>query len=429
VHKRQSIAAGAAWALCLLAAARPAQAETQGRFKFDQPSEALSQALRDVAIRTGRNVIAPDDFVQNRQAPALSGSFTAPEAVERLLAGTDLRYRLVDGTLVIERAPFPAAENDAAGAVGKAKDIVVTGTHVRGAPPTSPVITLTRRQIDESAATSVEDLMRRLPQNLSAGVDQENFGVAGAGSDITQNGAGINLRGLGQRATLVLINGRRVAPSDTGAFVDVSLIPISAIERVEVLTDGASAIYGSDAVGGVVNFILRTDFNGVEPVVQVGTTTEGGGRQLLAGLTGGASWAGGRALLSYEYRDDDPVRASDRDFTINLEPGWFLLPSEKRHSLYGSLRQDLTGNLALDLSGLFAVRHTKRTFFDASEIAIGGDAHARTIGGTAALQLKPGGSCRRRRPDRSSTCRTHGTDSVSCRSGRTEVCSSSPAAR
>ena len=108
--------------------------------------------------------------------------------------------------------------------------------------------------------------MRHLPQNLSAGVGQQNFGVPGSGQDITQYGAGINLRGLGQRATLVLINGRRVAPSDTGSFVDVSMIPITAIERVEVVTDGASAIYGSDAVGGVVNFILRDDFRGIEPV-------------------------------------------------------------------------------------------------------------------------------------------------------------------
>jgi outer membrane receptor protein involved in Fe transport len=378
-------------ALLAVASATAAMAQPEDRFLFQLPAESLSQALRDVAVRTGRDVIAPADLVGTRQVPALSGTFTAEEALARLLSGTGLRYRLVERTLVVERVPFAEAGEDRA-KEALSKDIVVTGTHVRGALPTSPVITLTRRQIDETAATSVEDLMRKLPQNLSAGVDQENFGVAGAGSDITQYGAGINLRGLGQRATLVLINGRRVAPSDTGSFVDVSLIPLTAIDRVEVLTDGASAIYGSDAVGGVVNFILRNDFNGIEPVVQVGTTTDGGGRQLLAGLTAGGSWQGGHALLSYEYRDDRPIEAKDRDFTINLEPDWFLLPSEKRHSLYGTLHQGLTGNLALDLSGMFATRHTERTFFDATEIAIDGDAHARSLGGTAALQFRPGGS-------------------------------------
>lgn len=390
--KRQSHAVTAAFTLLLGMTAATAQAQAQQQFIFNLPAEGLSQALRDVAVQTGRNVIAPDELVQARKAPPLSGTFTAEEAVRRLLAGTDLRYRLVDRTLVIERGPFAVAAKAGGAADTDRQDIVVTGTHVRGAPPTSPVITLTRRQVEESGATSVEGLMRRLPQNLSAGVDQENFGVAGTGSDITQNGAGINLRGLGQRATLVLINGRRIAPSDTGSFVDVSLIPITAIDRVEVLTDGASAIYGSDAVGGVVNFILRKDFKGVEPVVQVGTTTEGGGRQLLAGLTAGGKWAGGHALLSYEYRDDSPIKAKDRDFTINLEPDWFLLPKEKRHSVYGTLRQDLTSNLALDLSGLFAIRHTERTFFTAAEIPTAADARARSVGGTAALQLRPGGS-------------------------------------
>jgi len=391
VRKLQTSTATAVLALVLFASTTSAAAQSPHRFVFDLPAEALSRALRDVAVRTGRNVIAPADLLGEQQASPLSGTFTAEEAVARLLTGTGLRYRLVEGTLVVERGPFPAAPTNAS-ANNSPADIVVTGTHVRGAPPTSPVITLTRQQIDQSAATSVEDLMRRLPQNLSAGVAQENFGVGGTGQDITQYGAGINLRGLGQRATLVLINGRRVAPSDTGSFVDVSLIPISAIERVEVLTDGASAIYGSDAVGGVVNFILRNDFNGIEPVVQVGTTTEGGGHQLLAGLTAGRTWSGGRALLSYEYRDDGPIRAKDRDFTINLEPDWFLFPKEKRHSLYGTLRQDLTGNLALDLSGMFSVRHTQRTLFTAAEIPVGGDARARSIGGTTALQLRPGGS-------------------------------------
>ena len=381
-------------ALVALASATGANAQSQDRFVFDQPAETLSQAVRDVAVRTGRDVIAPAELLGNQKAAPLSGTFTVEEALARLLAGTGLRYRLVEGTLVVERIPLARSAKPTVVTDAERGDIVVTGTHVRGAPPTSPVITLTRRQIDESGATSVEDFMKRLPQNLSAGVDQENFGVPGSGQDITQNGAGINLRGLGQRATLVLINGRRVAPSDNGSFVDVSLIPITAIERVEVVTDGASAIYGSDAVGGVVNFILRNDFKGVEPVLLIGTTTDGGGRQLLAGLTAGTNWTGGRAMLSYEYRDDQPIDARDRDFTINLPPYWNLTPKERRHNLYGTLRQDLAGNLALDLSGIYAVRRTKREFVDATQILIGGDATARSLGGTAALQWDAGGSWR-----------------------------------
>ncbi len=186
---------------------------------------------------------------------------------------------------MIGRIPVNGRAGESA-ATRSDEDIVVTGTHVRSAPPTSPVLTISRRDIDEAAPSSVEELVRHLPQNLSAGVAQENFGVTGAGADITEHGAGINLRGLGQRATLVLVNGRRVAPSGTGSFVDVSLIPVSAIERIEILTDGASAIYGSDAVAGVVNIILRKDFRGLETMAQVGTSTDGGGRELLGGNDG-----------------------------------------------------------------------------------------------------------------------------------------------
>lgn len=382
---------GAAAIAAIMLVDGAAAAQSVARHRFDLPPMELSAALRQVAVRTGTNLLAPDALVRSRRASALVGEFSAEEAVRRLLQGSGLSYRFSGQTLIIAAAG-PA--NDAADAADdQSETIVVTGSHVRGGPSTSPVITLTRRQIDEAAPASVEDLMRRLPQNLSAGVAQENFAVTGTGADITEHGAGINLRGLGQRATLVLVNGRRMAPSGVGSFVDVSLLPVSAIDRVEVLTDGASAIYGSDAVGGVVNFILRKDFEDLEPMVQLGTATRGGGRQLLAGVTGGGRWTGGRALISYEYRDEQPIKAKDRDFTINLPGEWFLSPREKRHSLYGTARQELSDRLVLDVSGIYAARNTSRSFFEGSSaLAVDADAKARSYGGTAALQLDLGGS-------------------------------------
>lgn len=387
--------ASAACALLLLAGSPAAGAQLQDRYAFDQPAEALSQALRDVAARTGRNVIAPDELVRARQAPPLSGRFTAEEAVARLLEGTGLRYRLVDATLVIERAAEGVARPDSATDADAQAEIVVTGTHLRGGPVTSPLITIGRREIEESAPASVEELMRRLPQNVSAGVAQENFAVPGTGSDITEHGAAVNLRGLGQRATLVLVNGRRIAPSGTGSFVDISLIPITAVERVEILTDGASALYGSDAVGGVVNFILRRDLKGLETMVQAGTSTRGGGDQLLASLSGGTEWRTGRGLLTYEYRNDGQIRAGQRDFTINLPEQWSLFPRERRHSLYGTAHQELAAGVAIELSGMYATRSTDRSFFAAGPLVpIDSQATARAFGGTAALDVDLGGSWR-----------------------------------
>jgi outer membrane receptor protein involved in Fe transport len=363
---------------------------------LEVPVLDLSEALRQVALGTGRNIIAPDDLVRGRRAPPLNGNYSAEEALNALLKGTGLTYELVDGSFVIMTARGPAGSPASTHRGSPNSDsIIVTGTHVRAAPVTSAVITITRRDIDQAAPVSVEELMRRLPQNVSAGVAQENFGVTGAGADITEHGAGINLRGLGQRATLVLVNGRRLAPSGTGSFVDVSLIPVTAIERVEILTDGASAIYGSDAVAGVVNFILRKDFSGVETLAQAGTATRGGGDQFVAGATAGGGWRSGHAMVSYEYRTESEINAKDRAFTINLPPEWSLFPKERRHSVYGVARQDLTERASLEISGTYAARDTDRSYFVAGPLVpVDAHAEARSFGGTAVLEVDLGRSWR-----------------------------------
>lgn len=357
----------AAGSVAAIVCATPAAAQVGDEQIYGLPAQDLATSLREVATRSGRNIIAPSELVAGRQAPAVSGPFTAEGVVRLLLTGSGLEVRRVGASLVVAQesaglgARRPAEQEDAAAATEET--IVVTGTNIRGAQPTSPVITLRREDIEASGATSVEQLMARLPQNSQSGVNRENFRVIGAGADVTEHGAGLNLRGLGQRGTLVLINGRRVAPSNTGFFVDVSLIPLGAIERVEVLTDGASAIYGSDAVGGVVNFILRRDFEGAEASLQVGSATSGDGDVLQAGATIGTAWSSGGAMLSYEYRDEDPILAADRDITVGLAPDTFLLPRERRHSLYGSLHHGLSQGLRAELSGSFSQRETRRSYF------------------------------------------------------------------
>ncbi len=375
-----------ALALLAFASATAASAQSQDHFVFDQPAETLSQALRDVAVRTGRNVIAPAHLIGTKQAPPLSGSLTAEEAVARLLAGTGLRYRGVDGTLIVERVPFAAGAGAAPATSTSDKDIIVTGTHVRGASPTSPLIVLTRKDIDRTGATAADELMRTLPQNSQSGVNKENSLISLPDIDPTDHGSAINLRGLGQRATLVLLDGRRLAPSGTGGFVDVSMIPLSAIERVDVLTDGASAIYGSDAVGGVVNFVLRDHFNGFETTAQVGTTTGGGGTQAALSQAAGRSWSSGHALLAYEFRLEDEIRAGQRSFTINEPADTYLLPHERKNSLIGSLEQEIAPGLRAGITATFARRLTDRTVFLAGS-SLPVSVNAKANQGTAAGEL------------------------------------------
>lgn len=384
-HIGSLLAAGSIAALICPAAACAQPADS---IQLSLPVQALSISLREVSELTGRSVIAPSELVSGRQAPAISGTFTAEGAVRMLLVGSGLSARSVGNSLVIFAPDVgigrPAGAEEPQAAPGEDATIVVTGTNIRGAQPTSPLIVLRRQDIDASGASSVEQLMARVPQNSQGGVNRENFLASGAGADPTENGAGLNLRGLGQRATLVLVNGRRLAPSGSGSFVDISLIPLTAVERVEILTDGASAVYGSDAVGGVVNFILRDDFKGLETLVQYGSATEGDGDVLQAGATAGTDWGSGGAMLTYEYRAEDEIRARDRNYTL-FSPDTSLLPRERRHSLFGAVRQEFSSRLRADLTGSFATRDTTRTSFFAGSsfpVETAADANTFSIGGT-----------------------------------------------
>lgn len=378
--------------VAVIACASPVCAQPADEQTYVLPAQDLATSLRQVAAQSGRNIIVPSALVAGRQAPAVSGPFTAEGAVRLLLTGSGLSVRRVGDSLVITEETPPGEPSAGAAQGAEQEPIVVTGSHIRGGTPTSQVLVIGRREIDAAGVPSVEELMRKLPRNSFAGVNQENFLVAGADADSTEHGAGVNLRGLGQRATLTLVNGRRIAPSGAGSFVDVSLIPLSGVERVEILTDGASAIYGSDAVGGVVNFIMRRDFEGLETVLDAGTTTDGGGDQLIAGVSGGARWSGGNAMLSYEYRFDGAVEAADRPFTINLRPDTTILPREERHSLFGLVEQEILRGLDLELTGSYAHRDTLRTYFiSGSTIPVGTSADADTANLAGTLGYRPGG--------------------------------------
>jgi outer membrane receptor protein involved in Fe transport len=385
----------AAWSAVAAAivCAAPAVAQPAGQADYALPAQELSRSLRQVSIRSATNIIAPSELVGGRRAPPLRGRFSPREAVERLLAGSGLGVSEVGGALVITRAGQQASGPPGTAESAESETVVVTGSNLRGAEPTSPLVRITRDDIDRTGATSAEQLLRRVPQNSQGGVNQENAGIVTPDTDVTNHGAGLNLRGLGQRATLVLVNGRRLAPSGSGSFVDISLIPLSAVERVDILPDGASAIYGSDAVGGVVNFILRGGSARPESALLVGTTSEGGGTQVQASQSLGGHWGSGNALIAYEYRREDEVRASQRDGVIGLQPGTFLLPRETRHSLLGTLEQEVGGALRVGLTASYAHRSTARTAFLAAGILpTDVDAEAAAIGlaGQLALDL-PGG--------------------------------------
>ena len=339
-------------ALFIVASATAAAAQPQSQFAFDLPGESLSQALRDVAVRTGRNVIAPADLVGTQYAAPLTGTFTAEQAVARLLAGTGLRYREVEGTLVVERLPFPAEETTAEHSAPAGSAITVTGTRIRGAGSASPVTVATRRELEQAGVSDLADFTRILPQNYTGG---QNRGIAGGGEQGGQqnlnDSATLNLRGLGPDATLTLLDGHRLSYDAIDQGVDISAIPLGAIDRIEVVADGASALYGSDAVAGVANVILRRDFEGVEATARIGGSTAGGDVQQQYSLVSGSRWSSGGFMVALDRSSATPITAGERDYTRTVDRSLFLTDRIRQASGVLSGHQQIAPGLTIDLDG------------------------------------------------------------------------------
>ena len=192
------------------------------------------------------------------------------------------------------------------------EEVVVTGSRIARDDLTSvgPVTIITAPQIAATGVTSLEVLLQRLPSSAGFGGNQTSAYWVSNGWGTPQ----VNLRGLGINRTLVLLNGRRVVAGGTGAntAVDLSMIPMSIIERIEVLKDGASAVYGADAVAGVVNIITKKNFEGAEASIKAGAAFEGDGEELQVDLTWGVTNDKGSLMANISYQSAGEVYMPDR---------------------------------------------------------------------------------------------------------------------
>lgn len=267
-------------------------------------------------------------------------------------------------------APFP---RDAAAADETANAVPVTGTHIRGSTDSAfPITIYTRDAIEASGASTLQEFIQKIPQNFNGGAS-ENTIVSVTGGGNAANGVeatGVNLRGLGNDSTLVLINGHRVAPGNTeGNFVDISMIPLYTVERIEIVTDGASAIYGSDAVGGVVNIILGRNLDGAETRARYGSVTSGSAQEKQVGQTVGHSWDTGSAQVIYDYLDRTPLSASSRSYSQAAPQPFMLLPEQVRHGLFFSADDSVSDDVQLFVEGTYSHRSTDsdQTLFQVPE--------------------------------------------------------------
>jgi iron complex outermembrane recepter protein len=379
-------------------------------------STTLAEALDLWAARVGLQMFVPPESWETAKklsAPELNGTFTPQAALEKLLEGTPLTgvwlsdravsirerkqvapttFRTIGDESARSQAPIarfadeadtlyvgannrsPESASEAATSsrrsqhdVTSLEEIVVTGTHIRGVENrTAPVLVLDKKYIESTGLNTVASLVESIPQNFALS-NQAGVAVPGV-SDPGAQGASINLRGIGEGTTLVLINGHRTALGYAGSAVDISALPLSAIDRVEVLTDGASAIYGSDAIGGVVNFILKSDFDGAETLLETGSAKGGVDEHRISQSLGG-SWETGNALVSMEYYKRDLLRASERDFVPSDSLIGSLFPRDENVSGMFSGRQELT-----DTVGIFAdALYTKRKSYNEGGLTLFND--------------------------------------------------------
>ena len=349
----------------LISALTNASAEdAELRFSFDIPQLPAEQSVKKLAVLVDAPLIFRAENVEKIEANVVEGEFSVLEALDQMLSGTPLHGSLTEDGVIIVTLPQAqnvegnklsrksilaqlasgvsslvvgmgmsgAAAQEEAGA--DANDtILVTGTRLanKNLTSSSSVTVLGAEEIDVRGVLRVEDLLNTLPQTLSG--QSSTTGVNGAQ-------ATVNLRGLGSNRTLVLVDGKRLPyGSPINAAADLNQIPSQLVKRVEVLTGGATAIYGSDAVSGVVNFIMDRDFQGLEADFQ-GSFFQAGnnnsniervlndfnqpdpdgiidGRSLDFSMVAGTNIDGGRGNITayFGYSKDNAVRWEDRDFT------------------------------------------------------------------------------------------------------------------
>lgn len=225
-----------------------------------------------------------------------------------------VRVGMLPFGIAIALSPMLAAAQEAGGKEATTLDrIEVTGSRIKRADieTSQPLFTLDRAEIQKQGVTSVADVLQRIAANGAA--LNSTFNNGGDGS------AGISLRNLGESRTLVLVNGRRWT-SQLGGSVDLNTIPAAIIERVEVLKDGASTIYGSDAIAGVVNIITRKNYEGAEAGAYIGQYSQGDGDRQAYDFTIGTANERGNVMIGASYVKEEAAMAGDREISAGGPP-------------------------------------------------------------------------------------------------------------
>lgn len=339
-------------------------ADDEQTYTVELVSQPLSESLKSFADQTGLQIVFFSEVADGVQAVPLNGNYTAEAALDTLLVDSGLTYEFINDKAVtvkpvrsavaedlspgkfrpasnpvlmmaqnrISAAEDPSSEtrrrgdNNGDDDVILIEEIVVTGSNIRGADPVGATqVVFTREDIGRTGFSTLGELFQSLPQNLDdiSGDGSVATGASTVARGNTQGASGISLRGLGPGSTLTLINGKRRPGNILGQAVDVSSIPLSMIESIEVVTGARAAVYGSDAVAGVVNIRTRRSYDGAETQVYYGESGAGGERFNISQVFG-RSFENGGFILSYDYLEDQSLDATAAGVVPETFPNGFM---------------------------------------------------------------------------------------------------------
>jgi iron complex outermembrane receptor protein len=317
--RKAILRSGAAAVAIICASSAWAQAKT-----FDVPSEEAVNSIPEFARQAGMQIVAPADQLEGLKTGAIKGTYDVRVGLDKLLQGTGLQIASTDDQTILLRAPrkknvmaAPVMEAagssiDAAPSKPGAEDVetvTVTGTSIRGvAPIGSNLVTVGRDTLEKMGAINASEMTNSVPA-----ITQSGAAVQG---ENTYSYYAPSIHGLGGSAsntTLVIVDGMRMPGGGTQfGQTDPNIIPSSALQRVEVLADGASSVYGSDAVAGVVNYITRRNFEGLELNGKVGVANAWNSGDMNA--IWGQSWNTGSMYVAGQYSYQSALANSSRAF-------------------------------------------------------------------------------------------------------------------
>ncbi|WIO75070.1 TonB-dependent receptor plug domain-containing protein [Porticoccaceae bacterium LTM1] len=331
--KKIAVSIGGALAIMLSAAVHAEIKDVD--LKID--SKSAGKAILDLAEQTGSQIAFPSALNTKLILPEIQGQYTVTEALDFMLQGTGLVYQVLSDSSIVVKEGEKEASTSESKKEEPVEEIVITGSRLITDPGklTRQITVFDRSEIERSGATRLDEFLNRLPQNVNA---PNNIGSGfqmgssaptdfGVGANVFA-GSSINLRGMGSQYTLILVDGRR-PPSggQYGDITDISNIPIERVDRIEILFDGAAAIYGADAVGGVVNIITNRSYSGTNVSLTYGDTTEGGGARTNLSIGHTFNWGSGSATATVGMQSQEQIDGASRDSRLADTLAYSLPPS------------------------------------------------------------------------------------------------------